>query len=354
MIISKHRTYRRNIRGFLPAALAIALAMGALTGTPVSARAQQPPVNLGNARSYAVMAGTAVINTGLTRVVGRLGVSPGTSVTGFPPGIVFGRVHRGDSEAASAMADVVAAYADIAGRAPDATVQAELGGTAMAPGLYESVGGGFTINGTLTLDAQGTPGAVFIFRADTLTTAGVSNINLVGGAQENHVFWEVDSATLGTYSVFRGNILALKSIMVGAGAVLHSHAFAINETVIIQGTPRRPATHLALPDRPPTATTLASSLNPSTAGQAVTFTATVRAIAGSIVPTGRVIFRDGSTIIGVARHGSGVPAVFTTSSLAVGEHRITAVYLGGKTALNEAWISFAPSVSPVLIQTVNS
>ncbi|MEV7006445.1 ice-binding family protein [Streptosporangium sp. NPDC051022] len=338
----------------LPSAiLAVVLATGVVAGTPGVASAQQPPVTLGSAKTYAVTAGTAVISTNHTRIAGSVAVSPGTSVTGFPPGVVLGEVHRGDGTAAAVLADVSAAYTDAAGRTPDATVPSELGGTVKPPGAYASVDGTFKVTGVLTLDAQGDPDAVFIFQATTLTSARVSHVRLVNGAQEENVFWAVDSALLGRYTVFRGAVLASKSIRVRPGAVLHGHALAINETVIIDGMIRPPDTRLALPFRPPTVTTLTSVPNPSLSGQAVTFTATVRAVVGSTIPIGTVRFRDGTTVLGSAQQGPDGAAVFTTSSLGVGTHSVTAVFLGNaKTAINEAWVDFAPSVSNTVLQVV--
>ena len=85
--------------------------------------------------------------------------------------------------------------------------------------MYDSPAGTFGITGTLTLDAQGDPNAVFIFKAaSTLITASASSVNLVNGAQAANVFWLVgSSATLGTYSILRGNIMALASITVTTG-----------------------------------------------------------------------------------------------------------------------------------------
>jgi hypothetical protein len=90
-----------------------------------------------------------------------------------------------------------------------------------------------------------------------------------------------------------------------------------------------------------TTTTLASSVNPSNVGQAVTFTATVTSSAGT--PTGTVTFKDGATVIGTATLSAGA-AAFTTSSLTLGTHTITASYGGAA--------GFAVSTSPALTQTV--
>ena len=150
-----------------------------------------------------------------TTVDGDLGLSPGTSVTGFAPGQVDGTFHAADAVALQAKSDLVAAYDDAAGRPTTATVPVELGGSTKTPGVYASPAGTFGITGTLTLDAQGDPNAVFIFKAaSTLITASASSVDLVNGARSSNVFWIVgSSATLGTYSILRGNILAMASIV---------------------------------------------------------------------------------------------------------------------------------------------
>ncbi|MEU0567475.1 DUF4082 domain-containing protein [Nonomuraea sp. NPDC005983] len=328
-------------------ALAASLSTGMAAGTAHAARAGQPPVSLGNAASFGVLAGSAVTNTNLTRVTGDLGVSPGSSVVGFPPGTVSGAIHAGDSTAAAAMADVSAAYNDVAGRTPVTTIAPELGGTTRNPGVYTSANGTFGITGTLTLDAQGDPDAIFIFKASTLSTANVSNINLLRGAQANNLFWQVSgSATLGTLSTFRGNVLARSSVTVSSGAAVFGRVFAGNNNVILQGTSNPPATRITVPNDPPTTTALSVTPNPAQRGQAVTFTATVSAVSGSVIPQGEVVFRDGANIIGSKLVDSTGVATFTTSSLGPAQHLTRAVYLGGDTFDNEGVIHFAPSKSP--------
>ncbi|MEV7968938.1 DUF4082 domain-containing protein [Sphaerisporangium sp. NPDC088356] len=342
-------------RSCLAAALSVLLAMVMVVMTSSGASAAQPPVNLGSAASFGVLAGTAVTNTDLTSITGDLGVSPGTSVTGFPPGTVSGATHAGDATASAAKSDLVAAYNDVAGRTPVVTVAAELGGTTRTPGVYTPTGGNFQITGTLTLDAQSDPDAVFIFRAATLTTANASNINLVNGAQANNVFWQLtDSGTLGTFCTFRGNVLATNSVAVSSGAAVFGRIFALNGTATLQGTSNPPKTRVTVPNDPPTTTTLTTSADPSRRGQSITLTATVSAVSGSVVPQGQVAFKDGATIIGSANQSGSGPAVLTISSLAAGQHPITAVYLGGDTPDGQAIIHFAPSTSAQVLQVVTS
>ncbi|GHS84757.1 hypothetical protein AGMMS50218_00370 [Actinomycetota bacterium] len=191
-------------------------------------------VGLGAADGFAVLGGQAVTNTGPTVVTGDLGVSPGSAVTGFPPGIVLGVIHPADAQALQAQTDLTTAYNNAAGQAPDASIAGDLGGLTLFAGVYNAptlIG----LTGTLTLDAQGDPNAVFIFQiGTTLTTASNSRVLLVNGAQSCNVFWQVgSSATLGTTTTFVGNILALTSVSANTGATIDGRALARNGAVTL-------------------------------------------------------------------------------------------------------------------------
>jgi hypothetical protein len=192
-------------------------------------------VPLGTAANFAVLAASTITNTGATTINGDLGLSPGTSVTGFPPGQVNGTVYTADAVAVQAQNDLTVAYNNAATQPVTATIGTELGGTTETPGVYNSAAGTFGITGTLTLDAQGNPNAVFIFQAaSTLITASASNVVLVNGAQASNVFWVVgSSATLGTNSTLQGNILALASITVTTGTTIDGRALARNGAVTL-------------------------------------------------------------------------------------------------------------------------
>jgi ice-binding like protein len=198
----------------------------------------QAPVMLGAAAAFAVLAGSTVTSTGLTSVTGDLGVSPGTAVTGFPPGIIVGNEHAGDPAAAQGEADLVTAYIDTAGRTLCAiTVAGNLGGQTLTPGLYKSTSSLAISSGNLTLDGQGDPNAVFIFQmASTLTTTSGLQVILTGGAKATNVFWQVgSSATLGTTSAFQGTIMAFQAITLDTGAALNGRALAIIAAVALDG-----------------------------------------------------------------------------------------------------------------------
>ncbi|WP_329016058.1 ice-binding family protein [Micromonospora rifamycinica] len=202
---------------------------------PVGARAETVPVPLGSAADFAVLAGTTVTNTGASAVTGDLGVSPGTAVTGFPPGQIDGAIHSNDGPAVQAQADLAIAYDNALARTTTDTISDGLGGTTRTTGVYDSAGGTFGIAGTLTLDAEGDPNAVFIFKApSTLITAADSAVELINGAQACNVFWQVgSSATLGANSTLRGDILAFTSITVGSGVVVDGRTMAINGAVTL-------------------------------------------------------------------------------------------------------------------------
>jgi hypothetical protein len=330
------------------------LAMGTFTGEPREASArQEPTVELGAAYECAALAGTRVTNQGLTTLTGDLAVSPGDVVTGFPPGEVRGDVYIDDAEAHKMKEAAVAAYEKAARLPPDSIVPPDLGGKTISPGVHKSADGALRINGTLTLDAQGEPDAFFIFQTGSLDTARISNINLVNGAQADHVIWQVgDDATLGTWSTFRGNVLAWNAISVSYGAAVYGRTMALHRELDIEGSDYLPATRVTMPHNPPTTATLTSSPNPSRNGEPVTFTATIGGNVDGFRPTGTVLFKEGSTIIGSAYADVTGIARFTTADLTRGVHEISAVYADGGTAVYEAWVDFAPSESPAILQQV--
>ncbi len=179
---------------------------------------------LGAAQSFAVLGASTVTNTGVTTITGDLGVSPGTAITGFPPGVVIGgTIHAGDAVAAQARSDAFIAYNALAGEVCNVDLTGrDLGGLTLTPGVY-CFSSSAQLTGTLTLDAQGNSGAVFIFKiGSTLTTASNSSVLVINGGHTcngSNVFWQVtSSATLGTGSHFAGNILALISITLTTSA----------------------------------------------------------------------------------------------------------------------------------------
>jgi len=228
---------RRRILARL-GALSFVLAVAVVSMSFVSKSEAATAVGLGTADSYAVLGGSGVTNTGPSVINGNLGTSPTPSVTGFggaPNGTVNGTIHQADAAAGSAKDDLTTAYNNAAGQGPATAHATELGGSNLTPGVYNSQDGTFGITGALTLNAQGNPNAVFIFKAaSTLISASASSINLVNGAQACNVFWKVgSSATLGTSSKFVGNILALQSISLNNDVTVAGRLLARNGAVTL-------------------------------------------------------------------------------------------------------------------------
>jgi LPXTG-motif cell wall-anchored protein len=200
-----------------------------------------PTVNLATAANDSVLAGQTVTNTGPSVLGQSLMLDPGlmAAVVGFPPGTVLapGTIEAADGVTLQAQADLTAAYVDAANRPVEFTqVNPDLVGQTLAPGVYAgSSKAPLSLSGQLVLDGQGNNNAVFIFQTDsTLITSSGSTIELINGASECNIFWQVgSSATLGTGSVFVGNIMALTSISVQTGVLVHGRALARNGAVTL-------------------------------------------------------------------------------------------------------------------------
>ena len=208
------------------------------TFTTSAVACQSSSVPMGSAATFEALAGSTVTNTGPTIITGGdLGLSPGSAVTGFPPGTLTppAVLHVTDPTAAQAELDLTTAYLYTAGLPGGAVLPGDLSGLTFAPGLYTNSSTVMLSAGNFTLDAQGDPNAVFIFQiGSTLTTLAGTQVVLAGGAQAKNVFWQVSSsATLGTNSIFQGTILALQSITLDTGATLTGRALARNGAVAL-------------------------------------------------------------------------------------------------------------------------
>jgi hypothetical protein len=215
--------------------LIIPFLAGALVIASVGVAMTQSAPTLGSAASFGVLGGSTVTNTGPTIVNGNLGVSPGSAVTGFPPGIVVppGTIHAGDAVAQQAQSDVTAAYNTLAGRACNVDLTGlDLGGLTLTPGVY-CFDTSAQLTGELTLDLQGKADALFIFQiGSTLTTAPGASVVFVNGSPSCNLFWQVgSSATLDTHTLFAGNIVALTSITLNTGASVTGRVLARNGAV---------------------------------------------------------------------------------------------------------------------------
>jgi hypothetical protein len=202
--------------------------IGGTTNSPLRA-----VVFLGSAANFKVLAGSKINSTGLTAITGDIGVSPSTVLIGFPPGTFTGVQHSGNATSAAAQLDLKAAYDSTSARIADSTITAGLGGRTYTPGVYSSASGTFGITDTLTLNGGGDPSAVWIFKmTGALTTASASCVKLINGAQWYNVFWQVGtSATLGSISTFKGNIMALSAITANEGATISGRLLARTDSV---------------------------------------------------------------------------------------------------------------------------
>jgi hypothetical protein len=208
---------------------------GTISGTAtatVTSTTPAPIVALGAAASNGIMAGTAFTCVTNGRINADIAISPGSTVTGFPPCVITGVQHLADAVADQAQIDLTNAYNTLAGLPcpPANAIVADLGGTTKPAGVYCSASS-IGVTGTLTLDGGGDPNATFVFQAGTgLTTAG--DVVLINGAQAKNVYWQVgSSATIGTASQCKGNILALTSITLVDNANLLGRALARNGAV---------------------------------------------------------------------------------------------------------------------------
>lgn len=214
---------KRNDIGLLAA-----IGLTALLSSVSPAFAQ---ISLGTAQNFGVLGGSTVTNTGATTVNGNVGVSAGSAVTGFPPGIVVGgAIHSNDAVAMQAQTDLTTAFNNI-GSTPctvDLTGQ-DLGGLTLTPGVYCYTSSA-QLTGALILDALGNANALFLFKiGSTLTTASGSTVTIInnGGNSCNKVFWQVGaSATIGTGSSIVGDILAQSSITFTTGSNSNGRALA--------------------------------------------------------------------------------------------------------------------------------
>jgi hypothetical protein len=194
-------------------------------------------VNLRSAGAFAILAGAGVTNTGPTVINGDLGTSPTGTITGFPPGKVNGTIQAANPAASLAKTDLTTAFNDAMGRSTGAiSLPGDLKGLTLAPGLYSNSSSVMISSGNVTLDAKGDANATFIFQmGSTLTTFTNTKVILAGGAQAKNIYWVVGtSATLGTYSIFYGNILADQAISFNTGAVLNGRALTRIAAVTLQ------------------------------------------------------------------------------------------------------------------------
>ena len=195
-------------------------------------------VELSAANTFAILAGSSITNTGGTEITGDMGLSPGTSVGGFPPGVLNGTLRINDELVNQAKLNLTTAYNDAAGRTSTdmVLIAGNIGGLTLVPGLYKSTSSLEISSGDLTFDAKGNSDAVFIIQiASSLTTTSGRKVILSGGALASNIYWQVSSsASFGTTTQFKGTVMALESITFDTGATLDGKALARNGNVTME------------------------------------------------------------------------------------------------------------------------
>ncbi|WP_338644891.1 Ig-like domain-containing protein [Flavobacterium sp. KS-LB2] len=210
-------------------------------------------VNLGSAERFGILAGVGVSNNAGFSIINNMdvGISPGvrSSITGFPPAVIVnGAIYASDDIAPVGIAamltqaklDLTNAYlfAEGASYSAPITVSGDQGGKTLVAGIYKSTSTLLVQNGDLTLSGSATD--VWIFQiASAFTTVGGAggNIKLTGGALAKNVFWQTgSSATIGDYTSFVGNILALQSITMGSYSTAQGRMLARNGAVVMTHT----------------------------------------------------------------------------------------------------------------------
>lgn len=216
------------------AATLLAIMVAMPLGGATSLVAQTGP--LGCAQPFAVLGASTVTNTGPTTINGDLGLWPGTSFTTTGGLTLNGTQHINDAVAEQAQGCALTAYNAFDGMSPTADLTGQdLGNRTLTPGIY-SFASSAQLTGALTLDFLGNPNSLFLFLINsTLTTASASSVTAINGAAGGGVFWNVgSSATLGTTTVFLGNILADQSITLNTGAtIVCGRAIALNAAVTL-------------------------------------------------------------------------------------------------------------------------
>lgn len=190
-------------------------------------------VNLQTASNFAILAKTGVSNVGNTNVIGDIGTVSNAN-TGFPPGVVSGATHIADASVIQGQTDLQTAYNDATARKVKVIdlTNNDLGGMTLTPGIYR-FDSSASITGNLVLDAHRNPYNVYVFQIGSqLTTSNNSQIVLLNGASAANIFWQVGtSVTMGSSTVFKGNLLTNGSIELGTGTMLDGRALSLNGAI---------------------------------------------------------------------------------------------------------------------------
>ena len=297
------------------------------------------PVSLGTAVNYGVLGGTGVTSTGDTVINGDLGAGPSSAIVGFPPGIANGSIHVGDAQAGEAQSDFALAYAAAAGRTPSASFSGDQIGATFDAGVYDSAAA-VSLTGTMTLDGQNDPNAVFIFQINAaLSTAASTTVHLINGAQASNVFWQVNGAvSTGASSSFSGAIMATGAITLGAGASLDGGALSDGLVTLADNT-------ITAPD----AVTFASPPTPRSA-LTTTTTDTVLAV-GTPGDTGAITYASNTPSVCTVGSTSGALAYLTSGTCTIEATQAADVIEGDGSRMNNTTITVSLPTLPVSLGT---
>jgi hypothetical protein len=218
-------------------------------------------VNLGAAGAFAILAKSGISTVPASAITGNIGVSPAaaTFITGFSLTAdatnvfatstqVIGNVYAADyapptpSNMTTSVSDMLLAFADASGRAPDVTElgAGDIGGMDLAPGVYKW-GTGLLIPTDITLTGSATDVWIFQIAAD-LTVSNTVNMTLAGGAMPKNIFWQVAGfVDVGTTSHVEGIFLCQTAITLQTGASINGRLLAQTAVVLDQSTVTQPA-----------------------------------------------------------------------------------------------------------------
>ena len=259
---------------------------------------------LASADAFAVLASSTVTNSGATVIQGgNLGLFPGTSITGFPPGVVAppAVTHATDQVANQAEIDAMSAYNHFQSL-PPGTIISELAGQTLTPGTYTALSSlDLSVGGVLTLSGNGN----FIFQIGSTLTINVgASILLTNGAQaKNVIFVAGSSITIGTSAVAVGDMVALASVSLGTGASLNGRAIGLTGAVTLLDNAITMPSSSALPVTLSSGTasaTLSEICFPDITGKAIRAWGLVTISPGGYtvggIPFGLVAFLDARTV----------------------------------------------------------